>query len=257
MTRPTIEAIAAAGAQKDLCARKSAPRYLARAAFAGGCIFVGTLLSCLCAAWFYDGALPVARVLGAATFSAALILIVLLGGELFTGCNLVMGVSLYEGSVSPTGALRVWVLAYLGNFIGIFVLCVLLAGSAASRDLLGAYLAVIVPGKLAGGWYVLFLKGVLCNFLVCVGVFAGFRMQSESGKAIVITLAVTTFVLAGLEHSVANMAYFSLYCLMVSTELLPGMLWNLLWVTLGNLMGGAVLLGLPIWFAADPRPATS
>ncbi len=253
MTREAVETIAQAGAQKALCACQMPLRYLARAAMAGAFIFTGALLSSLCSAWFYDGNLPLAKLLGALTFSAALILIVLLGGELFTGCNLVMGLSLYEGAVSPGAALRVWIMAYLGNFAGILALCLLLAGSGASRELLAAYLALSIPGKLTAPWYMLLLRGVLCNFLVCVGVFAGFRLKSETGKAVVIVLAVTTFVLAGLEHSVANMAYFSLYALLVPGADFAAMGWNLLWVTLGNLLGGTVLLGLPLWYAAEPR----
>ncbi|MEG2120128.1 MAG: formate/nitrite transporter family protein [Pseudoflavonifractor sp.] len=88
---------------------------------------------------------------------------------------------------------------------------------------------------------------------MCIGVWAGFKLQSECGKIIVISIAITTFVLAGFEHSVANMASFSLYALLVSGASLPAMGWNLLWVTIGNLLGGAVLLGLPLWYAAEPR----
>ena len=131
------------------------------------------------------------------------------------------------------------------------LLCLLLAGSGSSGELLGAYLALIVPGKLSAPWYLLLLRGVLCNFLVCIGVFAGFRLQSETAKALVIALAITTFVLTGLEHSIANMAYFVLYALLVPGGASFALLWNLLWVTLGNLLGGAVLLGLPLWYAAD------
>ncbi|MBS1384644.1 MULTISPECIES: formate/nitrite transporter family protein [Lawsonibacter] len=251
MTRSAVEAMALAGADKVRLSREQPLRYLTRAAVAGAFIFVGALLSSLCAAWFYDASLPLAKLLAALTFSAALILIVLLGGELFTGCNLVMGVSLYEGSATPGTALRVWIMAYVGNCIGILALCLLLAGSGASSDLLSAYLSLCVPAKLAAPWYMLLLRGVLCNFLVCVGVFAGFRLQSECGKVIAITLAITTFVLAGLEHSIANMAYFVLYALLVPGGASFALLWNLLWVTLGNLLGGAVLLGLPLWYAAD------
>ena len=96
MNRTVVEQIARAGADKLTLARSAPLRYLTRAALAGAFIFVGALLSSLCAAWFYTDALPVAKLLGAITFSAALTLIVLLGGELFTGYNLVMGVSLYE-----------------------------------------------------------------------------------------------------------------------------------------------------------------
>ena len=91
-----------------------------------------------------------------------------------------------------------------GNLLGILVLCLLLAGSGSSGELLGAYLALVVPGKLSAPWYLLLLRGVLCNFLVCIGVFAGFRLQSETAKALVIALAITTFVLTGLEHSIAT-----------------------------------------------------
>jgi nitrite transporter NirC len=252
MTRTDVDAICAAGEGKLAFSRSHPGRYLARSAMAGAFIMVGSLISTLCAAWFYTEQTGVAKVLGAATFSAALILIVLLGGELFTGANLVMGVSLYENKVSLPGVLRVWVFCYVGNFIGIFLLALLVAGSGASGELLSAYLAVIVPAKLSGSWYALLLKGVLCNFLVCVGVFAGFKLKSETGKCIAITAVITTFVLAGFEHSIANMATFSLYALLVPGADFGGIAWNMLWVTLGNVIGGAVLLGLPLWLSAEP-----
>ena len=172
MTRTVVEQITQAGVQKLRFSGAAPGRYLTRAALAGAFIFVGALLSSLCAAWFYDANLPLAKLLGALAFSAALTLIVLLGGELFTGCTLVMSVSLYDGRVRLAGTLRVWALAYLGNLLGILVLCLLLAGSGSSGELLGAYLALVVPGKLSAPWYLLLLRGVLCNFLVCIGVFA-------------------------------------------------------------------------------------
>ena len=250
MTRTVVEQITQAGVQKLRFSGAAPGRYLTRAALAGAFIFVGALLSSLCAN------LPLAKLLGALAFSAALTLIVLLGGELFTGCTLVMSVSLYDGRVRLAGTLRVWALAYLGNLLGILVLCLLLAGSGSSGELLGAYLALVVPGKLSAPWYLLLLRGVLCNFLVCIGVFAGFRLQSETAKALVIALAITTFVLTGLEHSIANMAYFALHALLNGADW-AAMGWNLLWVTLGNLLGGAVLLGLPLWYAAEPEKTQS
>lgn len=158
MTRTVVEQITQAGVQKLLFSGTAPGRYLTRAALAGAFIFVGALLSSLCAAWFYDTNLPLAKLLGALAFSAALTLIVLLGGELFTGCTLVMSVSLYDGRVRLAGTLRVWALAYLGNLLGILVLCLLLAGSGSSGELLGAYLALIVPGKLSAPWYLLLLS---------------------------------------------------------------------------------------------------
>ena len=253
MTRVDIDTIAAAGAAKLEYSRTQPVRYLSRAAMAGAFIMVGSIFSTLAAAWFYVDQPGVAKLLGAASFATALILIVLLGGELFTGTNFVMGVSLYENKVKILGALRIWVFAYIGNFIGIFLLALIIVGSGASRDLFAAYLAVIVPGKLAGTWYALLLKGIMCNFLVCMGVYAGLKLKSESGKCIAILVVITTFVLAGFEHSVANMATFSLYALLVPNPDFVGIAWNMIWVTIGNLIGGAVLLGLPVWLSAEPN----
>lgn len=253
MTRSDISAVSAAGAAKLSYSREHPGRYLSRAAVAGAFIMVGSVLSTLCGAWFYTSSLGTAKLLAAATFSAALILIVLLGGELFTGANFVMGVSLYENTVSFAGAIRIWLFCYIGNFIGIFLLALIITGSGASFDYFSSYLALTVPAKLSGTWYALLLKGVLCNFLVCLGVFAGFKLKSESGKCIAITLVITTFVLAGFEHSIANMASFSLYALMVPDPDLAGIAWNMIWVTLGNMIGGAVLLGLPLWLSAEPN----
>lgn len=253
MTRVDVNAVAAAGVAKlDYC-RTQPVRYLSRAAMAGAFIMVGSLISTLSAAWFYTDQPGVAKLLGAFTFSTALILIVLLGGELFTGANFVMGVSLYENKVSFPGALRIWLFCYIGNFIGIFLLALLVVGSGASGEMLSAYLTLTVPAKLSGSWYALLLKGVLCNFLVCVGVFAGFKLKSETGKCIAIIAVITTFVLAGFEHSVANMATFSLYALLVPGADFSGIAWNMIWVTLGNMIGGAVLLGLPVWMSAEPN----
>ena len=253
MTRVDIDTIATAGAAKLEYSRTQPVRYLSRAAMAGAFIMVGSIFSTLAAAWFYVDQPGVAKLLGAASFATALILIVLLGGELFTGTNFVMGVSLYENKVNILGAIRIWGFAYIGNFIGIFLLALIIVGSGASRDLFAAYLAVIVPGKLAGTWYALLLKGIMCNFLVCMGVYAGLKLKSESGKCIAILVVITTFVLAGFEHSVANMATFSLYALLVPDPDFGGIAWNMIWVTLGNLIGGAVLLGLPVWLSAEPN----
>lgn len=251
MTRSLVETIADAGLQKYQISKQSPGRYFVRAMMAGGYIFIGSLFSCLCAAWFYDSNLPVAKLLAAITFSSALTLVVFLGGELFTGCNMIMAVSLYEEKVPPSALLRIWGTTYVGNFVGIFILCIILVGSSASHDLLASYLAIIIPAKLNLPWYTLVLKGVLCNFMVCLGVFAGFKLKSEAGRFILIVMVISTFVFAGLEHSIANMAFFLTHIMLTPSPDLAGMGWNLLWVTVGNILGGAVLLGLPLWYAAE------
>lgn len=251
MTRETIEAIAAAGEGKLSFACRRPWRFLCRAAVAGFFIVVGTLFSSLCGALFLPQSLATAKLLAAVSFSAALLLIVLLGGELFTGATFVMSVSLYEKRVRLTGVLRVWALCYLGNFLGIVLLCTLIAAAGASTQQVFDYIAMSLPGKLSSPWYTLLLKGVLCNFLVCIGVFSGFRLKSECGKALVIACVITSFVLAGFEHSIANMASFCLAAMLHPSPELAAMVLNLLWVTLGNILGGALLCALPLWISTE------
>ncbi len=136
MTRTVVEQITQAGVQKLRFSGAAPGRYLTRAALAGAFIFVGPALQPLRRLVLRRQS-PSGQAAGALAFSAALTLIVLLGGELFTGCTLVMSVSLYDGRVRLAGTLRVWALAYLGNLLGILVLCLLLAGSGSSGELLG------------------------------------------------------------------------------------------------------------------------
>ena len=254
MTQPVIQKIATAGVQKSLTSQKAPRTYLCLAVVAGIFIFVGGIFSILTAAWFYSTSVAVSKLLCGITFATALTLIVLLGGELFTGCNFVMGVAMYEKKTKLSDAIRVWVMTYLGNFVGIFVFCALFAVSALNHDVIIEYLNLVVPAKLDLPWYTLIIKGILCNFMVCLGVFAGFKMESESGKIVAIIMVITTFVLAGFEHSIANMVFFSLHALLSSEANLLGMGYNLIFVTIGNILGGAVFLGLPLWYCAQKKP---
>lgn len=249
MNRQEIRLISEAGRTKLDVLDQYPWRYFVRAAIAGAYVMIGTLLSVVSAAWFYQSHLGTAKLLGAFTFSAALILVVLIGGELFTGTNFILGISMLEKKVRLTEAVRLWILCYVGNFAGAFVLAVLIVGSGASGSLMADYLATAVPGRLACSAWQLVFRGVMCNFLVCTGVFAGIKLKSETGKCIVIVVVITTFVFAGFEHSIANMATFSLYVLLVSGADLTGCIWNMIWVTVGNLLGGAVLLALPVWLS--------
>ncbi len=253
MTRETIALISAAGAEKQEFSKNFPCIYLCRAVIAGFFIVVGTLLSNLCRIAFFEESLGAAALLGAASFSIALILIVLLGGELFTGANLVMSLSLFEKRANPTGVLRVWALCYLGNLLGIVLLCGLIAASGSQALAIGNYISQGLEAKLASPWYTLFIKGILCNFLVCMGVFSGFHLKTETGKVLVIICLITTFILAGFEHSIANLASFSLTAFLLPDPDFGAMLWNLLWVTLGNVIGGTVLCGLPLSLSAKQK----
>lgn len=257
MTGQLVESIGTAAREKYAYSREHPARFTVRAAIAGFFIVVGALGSIVTSGTLLPEGAAWARLLSALSFCAALILIVLLGGELFTGASFVMSIAAYDRRIGFLGVIRVLLLCYIGNFVGIFILCGLIYLSGASSQIILESLTRCLPAKLEPLWYQLFLKGALCNFLVCIGVFSGFKLKSEGGKIVIICLVIITFVLAGLEHSIANMAYFSLGAMYLPSADWLGMLKNLLWVTLGNMAGGAILLGLPLWWAAESEESPS
>lgn len=256
MTRDTVDAISSAGADKLMFSRSSPWRFLFRSAIAGFFIVIGTLFSNLCGALLLGESVGAAKLLAALSFSSALTLIVFLGGELFTGSTFVTSISLFERRISFAGLLRIWGLCYLGNFLGILLLCALISLSVdVSR--ISEYLMLCLPGKLNSPWYTLLLKGIVCNFLVCIGVFAGFKLKSEFGKALAILSVIMCFVTAGLEHSIANMATFCLAAMFGLSADYGAMALNLLFVTVGNILGGVLLWGLPVWLSAEKSVAAA
>ncbi len=226
---------------------------------AGSCVAVHTVESA-----------GVAKALAGALFAAGLIMVVVAGGELFTG-NSLMLMALAEGRISPWQLLRSWIVVYAGNFAGALLTAglVCLSGQwGMSGGLLGASVIKTAAGKTALSFQNAFFLGVLCNWLVCLAVWMSFAARDIAGKVLVIFFPIWIFVTSGFEHSVANMYYIPAGILAaadpalaeraasvgLSPEALANLNWgamlqaNLLPVTLGNVVGGGVLVALACWF---------
>ncbi len=115
-------------------------------------------------------------------------------------------------------------------------------------DLIKDYAKGIVDIKLNLPALELFLRGMLCNFMVCIAFLSTIKMKSETGKLIIMFWCIFAFVIAGFEHSIANMGIFSITYFSSGDVSLPLVFRNLFWVTLGNMVGGGVLLALPLKF---------
>lgn len=226
---------------------------------AGSCVAVHTVESA-----------GVAKALAGALFAAGLVMVVVAGGELFTG-NSLMLMALAEGRISPWQLLRSWLVVYAGNFAGALLTAglVCLSGQwGMSGGLLGASVIKTAVGKTALSFQNAFFLGVLCNWLVCLAVWMSFAARDIAGKVLVIFFPIWIFVTSGFEHSVANMYYIPAGILAaadpalaeraasvgLSPEALANLNWgamlqaNLLPVTLGNVVGGGVLVALACWF---------
>jgi formate/nitrite transporter len=216
----------------------------------------------------------VTRLLVGLAFSLGLVLVVVGGAELFTGNNLIV-MAWAHGKVGAGAVARNWALVYLGNFAGAAAtaLGIYLTGIAAlDGHRVGANALAIANAKVNLAWSDAFMRGVYCNALVCLAVWLGYSARTTTDKVLCVVFPITAFVAAGLEHSIANMYFIPLGLLLRGdAEVVaatgrdaaafarldwPGFLFgNLLPVTLGNLVGGAVMVGLVYWFVyLRPRP---
>lgn len=207
------------------------------------------------------------RLIGGICFSLGLILVIVAGAELFTGNNLVV-IGFASGIVNYKQVLKNWVFSYLGNFIGsisVVFLMYLTNLWKMKNFLLGAKIVQIAADKTNLTFLEGFSRGVLCNALVCLAVWLCFSARSVIGKIWAIIFPITAFVASGFEHSIANMYFIPMGLLLKtnpnilkalnesfpSTTLdnltLYGFAGNLFSVTLGNIIGGAIMVGVVYW----------
>lgn len=201
------------------------------------------------------------KLLQGLVFSMGLILVVVGGAELFTG-NALMIMALVNRKITLSGLLKNWSLVYLGNFLGslLVVLFVLLGKEyLVSGGKLGELMLTIANTKVNYGFVQALVLGILCNIMVCLAVWLTYSGRSTTDKILAIIFPITFFIAAGFEHSVANMYIIPLGVLLRSFD--PAFLqsldlvWsNLTWVgfflknlipvTLGNIIGGGVFVGI-------------
>lgn len=233
-------------------ANKMPATYFMRAIMAGFLLVSANIFSNVTGAVFYKTFPEFGKFFGAIAFSMGIILIVFIGGELFTGNNMVMAMGAFKKKVTWGNVMKVWIYSYIGNLIGSVIFGLIFYFSGACRDMLREYWAASIPAKLELSAMEMLLKGALCNFMVCLAVLTGFRMKSESGRLIVMFLVITTFIISGFEHSIANMGTFTIAWPLLGGLSVAGLIKSFVFVTLGNIIGGAVLLAWPLKVMSQP-----
>jgi formate transporter len=226
----------------------------------------------------FNTSLPygVTRLLMGLVFSLGLILVVVGGAELFTGNNLIV-MAWANGKVTGSALLRNWVIVYVGNFVGSIGTAILMFMTRQytfGTNSVGITALRIGVAKVELNFMQAIALGILCNALVCLAVWLTYSARSTIDKIAAIIFPITAFVAAGFEHSVANM-YFIPYALLVKdfdagfistvADKVPHLdllTWqaflvrNLLPVTIGNIIGGAVLVAAAYWaiFLRSAKP---
>ncbi len=253
MFKEDFAAAAAAARTKADFLKRNPLGYFVASMLAGVFVGFGVLL-----AFTIGGQLsgaPYAKLLMGASFSAALSLVVIAGAELFTGNNLVMAAGSLGRAVKLGETALVWAVCWLGNLAGSVLLALLYWGTGLGSGVVGEFMASAAAGKMAAGAAHLFFRGLLCNVLVCLAVWCGFRCKTESGKLIMIFWCIVAFFTTGFEHSVANMTLLTVALLSPCGAAVSfgGWAYNLLVVTLGNLAGGVLCVALPYFLISREK----
>jgi len=230
-------------------------------AFIGlGAVFATTIAAGTSAAWPYG----VSKLLVGLVFCLGLILVIVGGAELFTGNNLIV-MAWASGKVTTAALMRNWVIVYIGNFVGsigtaamVFLSRQYTFGGGA----IGQTALSIANGKVQLTFIQALALGVLCNALVCLAVWLTFSARSTVDKIAAIIFPITAFVAAGFEHSIANMYFIPIGLLIKNLDPaftsaagldLSGLTWsafilkNLIPVTIGNILGGSLLVAAVYW----------
>ena len=215
---------------------------------------LATLVTSDAAAHFGAG---VSRLLGGSVFSLGLMLVVICGAELFTGNTLLTKAALH-GEIPWHKIAENWTVVIVGNLIGsLFLAWLMFESELWQIGRVAEHAVNIATAKCELSFSVALVRGILCNWLVCLAVFMASAARDIPGKILACYVPIMAFVASGFEHSVANM-YFIPMGLLLKTELgltAPGLTWsnffvsNLIPVTLGNIIGGAVFVGFAYWFA--------
>ena len=207
-----------------------------------------------------------AKFAGGAVFPVGLILVVIAGAELFTGNNLMI-IGVMDKRISFNELFRNWITVYTANFIGSVLFAYLVSRSGlfdSAHGLLGATVIKAAVGKISLPFSQALIRGILCNIMVVLAVWMATAAKDIISKLFAIWFPIMLFVMSGFEHSIANMYYIpagifaksnTLYlkagkieAASISQLNIGGFFANLIPVTLGNIIGGAIVIGLAYWY---------
>ncbi len=239
---------------------RSLPGYLVLSAFAG--IYLGFSIALIFSvgAPFAAAASPAAKLVMGASFGIALTLVIFAGAELFTGNNMVGAIGGLSGGLSwaDVALFNFW--SWAGNLVGSLGLAWLMAESgvlskAPQLDMIQKVAAM----KMGLGPWELFVRGILCNWLICLAVWTSGRTSNDAAKIMLIFWCLFAFIGTGFEHSVANQSFLGMALFLPhGAEVSWGGFWyNQVFVVLGNIVGGGIFVGGLYWFVSPYRSSAA
>jgi formate transporter len=264
MANKPVEIVIMAGDAGKYKANLSPDNYLVRAFMAGLFIAVGGALATICSTGLENTVGPGFKsLISGAVFPVGLIAIVLTGMSLFTGDTMLIPMAVFQKKTTWSRVWNAWFWVYIGNFIGALFWAYLMAVGPFSKggsseltvfgqNAIGIAQAKTLPYMAAGtmGLWSAFMKGIACNLLVNVAILLAMSSKSMVGKFFGIWFPIMAFVASGFEHSVANM-YFIPTGIMLGAKVTWAQFiqWNLIPVTVGNIVGGFIFIGAAYYWS--------
>lgn len=257
MYTQSVEAIVESAVKKKEKMNESVFRYTIAAVLAGAFVGIGIILIFTLGAPLAAMKSPYQNLVMGGSFGIALTLVIFAGSELFTGNNMFFTMSTLAGKTTVKDTLKNWNIVFFGNLIGALVLCLLVLGAGLFKGIPAEHLIFTAAAKkMQLPVMELFFRGILCNWLVCLAIWMSIRAKEDVAKLILIWWCLFAFIASGYEHSVANMTLLSIATLLPNhpeTISIAGWLHNMIPVTIGNIVGGGLFVGMAYWVISPVR----
>jgi len=255
MFNDVIEKVSNSAIAKSSLLKKSKGKYLVSSALAGMFVGFGIILIFTIGGVLSSVNSASTKIVMGLSFGVALSLVIMSGSELFTGNNMVMTIGALEKKVTIGETLNIWIFSFIGNLMGSILLAYMYSKSGLSTGTVGEFIGKISSVKMSVPAMELFIRGILCNIMVCLAVWCSFKLKEEVAKLIMIFWCLFVFITAGFEHSIANMTLLAigLFIPHPETVTVSGYLYNIGFVTLGNMVGGILFVALTYWYVSKEK----
>lgn len=255
MFQDEFQAVCNAGKNKSNLLEKNPLGYFIAAMLAGAFVAFGAFVCFVAGTPFKLADSPATKLVMAFAFTAALSLVISAGAELFTGNVFVLTSSSLAKTISWGKTMKVWVVSYIGNLVGTLLVVGMFQLTGVTSGDVGAHFASAAATKMGLPPMQLLMRGILCNILVCLAVWCSIKLKSESAKLIMTFWCIFVFMICGFEHSVANMGILAVGLLNAGDAAVSigGYFYNLILVTIANMIGGAIFLAVPYYLISKNK----
>lgn len=250
-----ISNLGAAAVKKEKLFKKSKMKYVVSSALAGLYIGLAYVFIFTLGGMLYAEHSPATKIVMGASFGVGLSLVLVCGSDLFTSNTMIMPIAALEKKVNWKSVWNICIFSYIGNFIGSVLLAGIFVGAGLATGDTAAFMLKSAAAKMAPTSPQLFLRGIMCNILVCLAAWSFYKLKSETAKLIMIFWCLYAFITSGFEHSIANMTLLTIALIIPhgANVSLQGYIHNLTVVTLGNFVGGAIFVGLAYWYISKEK----